>query len=212
MTPKFAVSRLSMITIAGLLVLLGISRYRYDSDIAGILSATDSSRQRFTNVLAVRDSALQPGDALPDVQVTNWLGEHMSLVDLPRMGYSSFYFYRTDCPACQFLEPFMAGIPGDLGDSVAFVAISRYGSEPVETRQHHFAVIVVQGDTLEPVVGGVPTVVRAWPNGRVVASALGVRNVAKLMGMYGLVDPMKVYAAIDLASSGSSPTELLNGQ
>lgn len=187
-----------------LLVLLGISRFRYERDLGAARKYVDSLMATANERLAARDSALAAGDVVPEWPLSDSRGNRTTLAALAKSGFRLIYLYRTDCPACSFLKPFLDSAPTRLLARVAFVTYSRRGSLSAEFGTNRYGAAMDSSHAWNPLAIVVPSLLEIRPDGRVAAAVAGLQRTGRLFGMHGILDARRLEAAVARARASSS--------
>lgn len=171
--------------------------------------ALDSLRHYLTRELQLAQTALQPGDTLPEVALLAPSGDTVSLRSLPNRGIRYVYLFREDCPACRILEPFMASVSPAKLDSIAFVAYHpTMVLGPAEGRRHFSWIHPARAgsdSTYEEkrFFRGVPTLLVLGHDGRIASPATGLFAVRNTLDLYAVSDGAAISAAYRLAVANS---------
>jgi len=156
---------------------------RRHSQCDSSLAVLWSDRQRERNLL-------RAGDTLPSVRLTRGTSS-MELRQLPAMGYRVLYLYRTNCPQCQVLDPFVRHVPEDSRRHVAFIA---FRQNSVNSADFSWP-----PEVESPAVYGAPTLIAVDTDGRVLSVAhASLDHVAILFNMLGVLQKSELDAVMRL--------------
>lgn len=135
-----------------------------------------------------RAQVLRAGESLPELVLVDHRGQRTSVRELHRDGVRHFYFFRSDCVACQALEPYLLRSDVASGAAFARIAYSRSAALPVPTVPGMYAVL---HDELPErrYIASVPAFFTATEDGRVAAAAdFEFRAVVGLLDLARVVD------------------------